>query len=108
MVPRNAPTVFNAALYFTQHWDGDFANVEEQAKGALLGPGFGNADYPTAMRRVKAIPGYAALFQQAFPGEADPISEDHWGKAIGAYERTLVSRSRFDDYLDGKVDAFRR
>ena len=105
VAPRNAPTVFNAALYFTQHWDGVFANVEEQAKGALLGPGFGNADYPTAMRRVKAIPGYAALFQQAFPGEADPISEDHWGKAIGAYERTLVSRSRFDDYLDGKVDA---
>jgi cytochrome c peroxidase len=65
-LPRNAPTVFNAGLYVAQHWDGRFANVEEQAKRALLGPGFGNPDYPTAMARVKAIPGYAAMFQQAF------------------------------------------
>ena len=104
-VPRNAPTVLNAALYFKQHWDGGFASVEEQAKRALLGPAFGNSDYPTAIARVKAIPGYAALFQQAFPGEANPISEDNWGKAIGAYERTLVAPSRFDDYLGGKSDA---
>jgi cytochrome c peroxidase len=31
-VPRNAPTVLNAGLYFKQHWDGRFASVEEQAK----------------------------------------------------------------------------
>jgi cytochrome c peroxidase len=104
-VPRNAPTVFNAGLFVRQHWDGRFATVEEQATQALLGPGFGNPDYPTAMARVKAIPGYAAMFQQAFPDNADPISEGNWGKAIGAYERTLVSASRFDDYLGGKSDA---
>ena len=104
-LPRNAPTVFNAGLYTSEHWDGQFANVEAQAKRALLGPGFGNPDFATAMARVKAIPGYASLFQQAFPGEAQPISEDNWGKAIGAYERTLVSPSRFDDYLGGKSDA---
>jgi cytochrome c peroxidase len=104
-LPRNAPTVFNAALNASQHWDGGFANVEAQAKGALLGPGFGNADHAAAMARVKAIPGYDALFQQAFPGEANPVSADNWGKAIGAYERTLVSPSRFDDYLRGKSDA---
>jgi cytochrome c peroxidase len=104
-LPRNAPTVLNAGLQFKQHWDGRFANVEEQAKRSLLGPGFANPDYPTAMARVKAIPGYAAMFREAFPGEADPVSEDNWGKAIGAYERTLVSPSRFDDYLGGKSDA---
>jgi cytochrome c peroxidase len=104
-LPRNAPTVLNAGLNFKQHWDGKFANVEQQAKQSLLGPSFGNPDYPTAMARVKAIPGYVALFQDAFPGEADPISEDNWGKAIGAYERTLVSPSRFDDYLRGAPDA---
>ena len=105
LAPRNAPTVLNAGLYFTEHWDGGFANVEEQAKKSLLGPAFGNPDYSSAMARVKAIPGYTEMFQQAFPGEADPISEDNWGKAIGAYERTLVSPSRFDDYLGGKSDA---
>jgi cytochrome c peroxidase len=66
-VPRNAPTVFNAGLFVRQHWDGQFATVEEQATRALLGPGFGNPDYPSVMTRLKAIPGYAAMFQQAFP-----------------------------------------
>jgi cytochrome c peroxidase len=102
---RNAPTVLNAALHSREHWDGRFANVEEQAKRSLLGPGSGNPDYSTAMAHVKAISGYAAMFQEAFPGEAEPITEDNWGKAIGAYERTLVSPSRFDDYLRGKSDA---
>jgi cytochrome c peroxidase len=32
MAARNAPTVLNAGLYFKAHWDGGFANVEEQAK----------------------------------------------------------------------------
>jgi cytochrome c peroxidase len=104
-LPRNAATVLNAGLSFRQHWDGRFANVEEQAKQSLLGPGFGNPDFRTAMARVNAIGGYAEMFQTAFPGEAAPVTEDNWGKAIGAYERTLVSPSRFDEYLGGKSDA---
>ena len=51
VLARNAQTVFNAALNTRQHWDGRFATVEEQAKNALLGPGFGNPDYATAMAR---------------------------------------------------------
>jgi cytochrome c peroxidase len=43
------------------------------------------------MARLKAIAG--------------PITPENWGKAIGAYERTLVSRSRFDEFLGGKLDA---
>jgi len=104
-IPRNSPTVLNSALFFKEHWDGRFANVEEQAKVALLGPAFGNPDYPTAMARVKAITGYAEMFRTAFPGDRDPVTEDNWGTAIGAYERTLVSPSRFDEYLGGKSDA---
>ena len=84
------------------------SRTSRNRRSALLGPGFGNPDFPTAMARVKAIPGYASLFQQAFPGEADPISEDNWGKAIGAYERTLVSPSRFDDYLGASPTHSRR
>jgi len=104
--PRNAPTVLNAALQFKEHWRGDRENVEDQAKRSLLGPaGFGSPDYATAMARLKAIPGYTALFQKAFPGEADPVTPDNWGKAIGAYERTLTTPSRFDDFLKGRTDA---
>jgi cytochrome c peroxidase len=103
--PRNAPTVFYTAMHSSIHWDGQFATVEEQAKKALLGPAFGNENAAAARARLKSISGYAAGFQEAFPGEADPITEDNWGKAIGAYERTLVSPSRFDEFLAGKPNA---
>ena len=103
---RNAPTVLNAALQIKQHWSGNREDVEDQATRALTGAGsFGNADFEVPMARLKAIAGYRPLFAAAFPGEADPITANNWGIAIGAYERTLVSRSRFDDFLDGKADA---
>jgi cytochrome c peroxidase len=102
--PRNAPTVLNSGL-FKAHWDGVFENVEAQATRAVIGPGFGNPDHAAAMARVKAIPGYEEMFRKAFPGQAAPVTEGNWGKAIGAYERTLVTPSRFDDFLGGKVEA---
>jgi cytochrome c peroxidase len=104
--PRNAPTVLNAALQFKAHWRGDRKNVEDQAEQALIGPpSFGDPDYATAMAKIKAIPGYSQMFRKAFPGEKDPVTQDNWGKAIGAYERTLVTPSRFDDFLAGNVQA---
>lgn len=104
-LPRNAPTVLNTTLQFRQHWDGVFATAEEQATHALLGPGFGNPDNATAMERLKAIPGYPELFATAFPADKDPVTAANWGTAIGAYERTLLTPSRFDAFLDGDQKA---
>ena len=104
--PRNAPSILNAALQFKEHWRGDRENVEEQAKKALVGPpSFGDPDYATAMARIKAISGYPELFHQAFPDEQDPVTPDNWAKAIGAYERTLVTPSPFDKFLTGDAQA---
>lgn len=104
--PRNAPTILNAALEFVAHWRGDRKDVEDQAKQALVGPpSFGNPDYAAAMAKIKAIPGYAARFAQAFPGEQEPVTAENWASAIGAYERTLLTPSPFDTYLAGDVDA---
>jgi cytochrome c peroxidase len=100
--PRNAPTVLNAGIQFVQHWRGDRTSVEDQATKALIAPpSYGNPSYESAMAKLKAIPDYPALFAQAFPGQADPVTADNWGSAIGAYMRTLVSPSPFDDFLAG-------
>ena len=49
MIPRNAPTVFNTALQFVQHYGGNRKDVEEQAVKALISPlAYGNADYAAA------------------------------------------------------------
>ena len=105
--PRNAPTVLNAAQQFVEHWRGDRKSVEDQATQALVGPpSFGNPDYASAMEKLKAIPGYPELFAKAFPDEKDPVTPDNWGKAIGAYERMLVTPSPFDAYLAGDSTGF--
>src|SRR2546428_6962860 len=102
VTPRNAPTVLNAALQFVAHWRGDRKSVEDQATQALVGPAStGNPSAQAAIARLSAIPGYVELFRKAFPGEDDPMTAENFGRAVGAYERTLVTPSRFDAFLTG-------
>lgn len=106
LLPRNAPTVFNTALQFAQHYGGNRKDVEEQAVKALISPlAYGNADYAAAEAKLRAIPGYRPMFEKAFPGEAEPINAENWGKAIGAYERVLLTPAPFDRYLGGDTAA---
>lgn len=48
-----------------------------------------------------ALPGYRAMFEKAFPDETEPVTAQNWGKAIGAFERTLITPAAFDRYLKG-------
>lgn len=103
---RSSPSTYNAALHIAQFWDGRAPTVEEQAKGPVLNPiemGMPDADF--VVKVLKSIPGYVDAFKAAFPGEADPISYDNFGKAVGAFERKLLTPAPWDDYLKGKKDA---
>jgi len=103
---RNSPTVYNAAFQFAEFWDGRAKDVEEQAKGPVLNPvEMGMPDPNYVVKILKGIPGYAPLFRAAFPGEPDPITYDNAARAIGAFERRLVTPSRFDAFLSGQSDA---
>lgn len=103
---RNSPTVYHAAGYFAQFWDGRARTVEEQAKGPLTNPvEMGLKDGAQVESILRGIPGYKPLFAKAFPGDANPISYDNVGKAIGAFERGLVTPSRWDTYLKGDKSA---
>ncbi|MBU3889508.1 c-type cytochrome [Methylosinus sporium] len=104
--PRNAPTIFNAALQFKAHWRGDRETIEEQAEKSPTGAvSFGNPDFATVIAKLKSIPGYTEAFAKAFPGEADPVTQKNWGKALGVYERTLPQPTRFDAFLNGDAKA---
>lgn len=99
---RNAPTVYHAAGQIAQFWDGRAATVEEQAKGPILNPvEMAMPSGDAVIARLKAIPQYRAAFAAAFPGEAEPVTYDNLGLAIGAFERLLVTPSRWDAYLKG-------
>ncbi len=103
---RNSPTVYNAAFHVAQFWDGRAADVEAQAKGPVLNPiEMGMPDEAAVLAVVRSIPGYPPLFEAAFPGEKDPISYDNFARAIGAFERRLVTSDRFDAFLEGNDTA---
>lgn len=103
---RNDPSVLNAGFQIAQFWDGRAPTLEEQAKGPPLNPiELAMPDGAAVAARLKAIDHYPAEFQAAFPGENDPVTFDNFAKAVAAFERTLISRSRFDRYLDGDKQA---
>ena len=103
---RNSPTTLNAALHIAQFWDGRAKDVEEQALGPILNPiEMGMPNEAAVVNKLKKIDEYKNLFADAFKGEKDPIQYKNVGKAIGAFERTLLTPSRFDDYLNGDENA---
>lgn len=104
--PRNAPTVLNSGVNTIVHWRGDRESLEDQAIKALGSPiTNGQPDIGAALDRLKRIPGYAPLFEAAFPDDAAPLNVGNVANAISAYERTLVTPAPFDAYLAGDVDA---
>jgi len=106
--PRNAPTLFNAAGQISAHWIGNRTDVEDQAKQSVIGPpSFGMPSYAAVEKRLKEIKGYVELFRKACPGDNEPVTVDNFAKAVGAFERTLVTPSPFDDFLRGGKDALK-
>ena len=65
----------------------------------------GQPDLKVVEDRLGRIPGYATLFNAAFADDANPITAQNLAKAVGAFERTLVTPSPFDSYLNGQSDA---
>ncbi len=103
---RNAPTTLNAALQIAQFWDGRARNVEEQALSQILNPiEMGMPNEEAVISKLKKIDEYQTMFAEAFKDEKDPIQYKNIGKAIGAFERTLITPSRFDDFLRGDENA---
>jgi cytochrome c peroxidase len=97
---RHTPTILNSAYNATQMWDGRFASLEEQALGPITSPDEMNMDMQVLLPKLRAIKGYAPLFEQAYPGEG--VTPGTIAKAIASYERTIVSgASPFDRWQKG-------
>lgn len=102
---RNSPTALNAALLDMQFWDGRAADVEEQAGGPLVNPvEMANDSQEAAAAKIAKIPEYQELFKTAFP-EDGAVSFKNITTALGAFERTLLTPTKWDDYLKGNVNA---
>jgi cytochrome c peroxidase len=89
-----------------QFHDGRAKDVEEQAGMPITNPvemAIPSEDF--LMKRLSDIAIYKKLFAEAFPEEQAPITYKNLSKAIGAFERTLLTPSKWDDYLSGQAEA---
>ena len=103
---RNAPTVLNSMFNIAQFWDGRAAHLKAQAGGPIQNPIEMGISHDHAIEMIKAIPGYAKLFESAFPGTKDAITINNVVTAIAAFEATLITpNAPFDKYLRGDANA---
>ena len=100
----NSPTVLNAGLAKAQFWNGSAVDVEEQAGGPIQAPFEMNMTPKELIKRVKDKPSYVSKFTEVF-GKKEPITFLNLRNAIGAYERTLITRGAYDRFLDGDNSA---
>ncbi len=93
---RNSPTVLNIAFMSPLMWDGRAKNLEEQSMLAFQSPLEFDLSPEEAALKLRRQ-GYSELFQQVF---GEDVTAGNIGKALAAYERTLVAGgSAFDRYL---------
>lgn len=103
---RNVSTIWNAGFSRFLLWDGRMTSLEEQAELPLTLPNE-MAETPDKLeQKLRAIPAYVELFDQAFGGGAKAVTFDNVKRALAAFERTLVSDdSPFDRYVAGDANA---
>ncbi|MDX9790871.1 MAG: cytochrome c peroxidase [Candidatus Kapaibacterium sp.] len=103
---RNSPTVLNAGFHFVQFWDGREPDLKEQAKGPILNPlEMAMPSEKEVEQVISEVPEYQDMFAKAFPGVKNSITYDNLAHAIAAFERTMISKSRYDDYINGNPTA---
>ncbi len=100
----NSPTVYNSVFFAAQFWDGRSPHLEDQAGGPMqAGPEMAS---PKSLveDRINSMPAYVAEFKEAY-GKDVKVDFATITSTIGIFERTLVTPSPFDDFLNGKKDA---
>lgn len=100
IVPRNSPTLANAAWSTSQFWDGGVPSLELQVIAPIENPLEMDNTLANAISTVAADPSYVSQFQQAYGRNPDAYS---FTRAIAAFERSLISADApYDRFITGR------
>ncbi len=100
----NSPTVYNSAFFKAQFWDGRSPHLADQAQGPVqAGPEMA-APPKLVEERINSIPAYVDEFKFAY-GDSVKINFEKITSTIALFEKTLITPSRFDDFLNGNDNA---
>ncbi len=108
-LPRASPTLWNIGYHAEFYWDGRSKSLEAQAKAAWSGGNMGatGKDGKPSMddvcKKLDQIADYRRQFQAVFGSGCTP---DNVGKAIAAFERTIVANeSAWIHFREGNTKA---
>jgi len=99
LTSRHSPTVFNSMGQPGLRWLSDRKTGADQAEGSLTGS-LGFASRQAALEKLRQL-NYEADFRRAFPQDVEPLSTANYGRALEAYQATLVTPAAFDRFLAG-------
>lgn len=99
----NSPTVYNSVLNTTQFWDGRAKTLADQAKGPIEAEAEMATPAKLAVEKIASLKEYVAEFKKIY-GKSG-VTFDNIADAIANFERTLITPSRFDEFLEGNAKA---
>jgi cytochrome c peroxidase len=100
---RSAPTIINSGYQYFQFWDGRAHHVEGQALGPIQNPIEMDLTLKDLVTKLNKIEGYQSQFQDVFGTD---VTSEGIAKAIGAFERTVLSgNAPFDRFKKGDKTA---
>lgn len=100
----NSPTVYNSIFNDVQFWDGRVHNLGDQAQGPIQNPVEMAATPNLVIEKINSMPDYVNEFKRAY-GNDVKITLKLVADTIAMFEATLVTPSRYDDFLHGNIKA---
>ena len=102
----NTMTILNSSLakYFT--WNGEIKTLEQQISNSIQAPHKMNIKADELVKKLKNDEKYINEFNKVFKDEnQENLTFINIQKAIAVYVKTLLTRSSFDEFLEGNNEA---
>ena len=102
----NTMTILNSSLakYFT--WNGEIKTLEQQISNSIQAPHKMNIKADELVKKLKNDEKYINDFNKVFKDEnQENLTFINIQKAIAVYVKTLLTRSSFDEFLEGNNEA---
>ena len=100
----NSPTVYNAVFLNYQFWDGRSPDLKDQAKCPIQTPFEMAMHKDLLVKKIISLPKYKEEFKKAY-GKDAKITLELIADTIAIFEKTLITPSRYDDFLNGDLKA---
>lgn len=101
-LPRNAPTLWNAALQRNLFVDSRSRNLEDQVLQVLNNALEMSGSAQAVAEKIITQSNYKTIYEKAYPNNKVSNATQNICNAIACYERTLIAlNSKFDKHMNG-------